>query len=135
MGPVVSLQADPGVARPATSWLPRDAAWSDSRPAILLVGDSLDRGGTEGQFVEIATRLDRSRWNVHVSCLRAEGPLRARLETAGVRAWSCGRGSLKSPSVLAAIWELAPSPRRSRIPPVHSFDFYSDSLGCLARPL
>jgi len=139
MGTEVSIQADPGVAGPATGsaagWLPRDAGWSDSRRAILLMGDSLDRGGTEGQFVEIATRLDRSRWNVHVSCLRAEGPLRARLEQAGVRAWSCGRGSLKSPSVLAAIWELARSLRRSRIRLVHSFDFYSNILGVLAARL
>src|SRR5260370_38981302 len=103
MGPDVSLQADPGVARPATSWLSRDAAWSDRRPAILLMGDSLDRGGAEGQFVEVATRLDRSRWDVHVSCLRAEGPLRTRLETAGVRPWGCGRGSLKSPPSLGAV--------------------------------
>jgi glycosyltransferase involved in cell wall biosynthesis len=99
------------------------------------MGDSLDRGGTEGQFVEIATRLDRSRWNVHVSCLRAEGPLRARLEQAGVRAWSCGRGSLKSPSVLPAILELARYLRRSRIRVVHSFDFYSNILGVLAARL
>jgi len=45
------------------------------RPAILLVGDTLNSGGTERQFVEVASRLDRSRWDVHVSCLKAEGPL------------------------------------------------------------
>src|SRR2546425_10417907 len=51
-----------------------------SRPSILLMGDTLGLGGTEGQFVELASRLDRSRWTVHVTCLRAEGPLRAKLE-------------------------------------------------------
>ena len=48
------------------------------RTAILLMGDTLGLGGTEGQFVELAARLDRSTWDVHVSCLRAEGPLHHR---------------------------------------------------------
>src|SRR5262249_39717925 len=60
-----------------------------SGPRILLIGDSLAVGGTEGQLTEIACRLSRSAWQLDVSCLRAEGPLRARLEAAGVSAWSC----------------------------------------------
>ncbi len=82
---------------------------SAGRLAILLMGDTLNFGGTEGQFVEVACRLDRSRWDVHVTCLRAEGPLRARLENAGIRAWSCGRGSFKSPRFLVALWGLSGS--------------------------
>src|SRR3989454_7430690 len=85
------------------------------RAAILLMGDTLGLGGTEGQFVELASRLDRSMWDVHVSCIRAEGPLRARLEAAGVRAWSCGRGSLKSLGALAPGWRLARYLRHARV--------------------
>lgn len=105
------------------------------RPAILLIGDSLNFGGTEGQFVEVACRLDRARWNVHVSCLRAEGPLRQRLEAAGLSAWSCGRGSFRSPRVLGAVWRLARYLRVNRIQLVHSFDFYSNVLGVTAAKL
>ena len=32
---------------------------TDGRPGILLVNDSLRLGGTEGQFAEVACRLDR----------------------------------------------------------------------------
>ena len=69
---------------------------SAGRPGVLLIGDTLNLGGTEGQFVEVACGLDPSRWSVHVSCLRAVGPLRMRLEAAGIRTRSCGRGSFKS---------------------------------------
>src|SRR5207249_6137166 len=55
------------------------------RPSILLLGNVLTPGGTEGQFVEIACGLDRSRWDLHVGCVRAEGPLRTKLEAAGLR--------------------------------------------------
>ena len=102
---------------------------------ILLMTDTLRFGGTEGQFVEIACGLNRSRWNVHVSCLRAEGPLRPRLEAAGVRPWSCGRGSFKSLRFPLAVWEIARYLRAHRIQLVHSFDFYSNILGVPAARL
>jgi glycosyltransferase involved in cell wall biosynthesis len=108
---------------------------SATRPAILLMGDSLEIGGTEGQFVEVACRLDRSRWDVHVSCVRAVGPLGTKLQAAGVQAWSCGRGSLKPPRSLAAVWGLARYLRTHRIRLVHSFDFYSNILGVPAARL
>lgn len=108
---------------------------SASRLPILLMGDTLNLGGTEGQFVEVACGLDRSRWEIHVSCLRAEGPLRKRLEAAGVDAWSCGSGSFKSPRFAMSAWKLARYMRAHRIRLVHSFDFYSNILGVLAARL
>lgn len=106
-----------------------------ARPRILLIGDTLNAGGTEGQFVEIACRLDRSRWEVQVACLLAEGPLRGRLECAGVRVWNCGPGSLKSPRVVAVVWQLARYLRAHKIHLVHSFDFYSNVLAIPAARL
>jgi glycosyltransferase involved in cell wall biosynthesis len=100
-----------------------------ARPAVLLMGDTLNFGGTEGQFVEVACGLDRSRWDVDVACIRAEGPLRARLEAAGLQAWSCGRGSFKSPRILGAVRALARHLRSRRVQILHSFDFYSNVLG------
>jgi glycosyltransferase involved in cell wall biosynthesis len=102
---------------------------------VLLVGDTLNFGGTEGQFVELACGLDRARWDLEVACIRAEGPLRARLEATGVHAWSCGRGSFKSPRVVGAIRALARHLRARRVQIVHCFDFYSNVLGVLAARL
>jgi L-malate glycosyltransferase len=108
---------------------------SAARPPILIMGDSLNPGGTEGQFVGVACGLDRTRWDLHVSCVRAAGPLRARLDAAGVRAWSCGRGSFKSPRVVGTVLALARFLRAHRIRLVHSFDFYSNMLGVPAARL
>lgn len=108
---------------------------SPERPPILLVGDTLAMGGTERQFTEIARGLAHSGWDVRVVCLRAEGPLRARLEEAGIDPWSCGEGSLKSPAFVRGVWRLARYIRRHRIGLVHSFDFYSNAYGVLASRL
>jgi L-malate glycosyltransferase len=106
-----------------------------SAPGVLLLGDSLRPGGTEGQFVEVACGLDRSRWDVEVGCLRAEGALGARLAAAGISATSWGRGSLKPPRLALAVTALARHLRRRGIALVHCFDFYSDVLGVLAARL
>lgn len=105
------------------------------RPAVLLLGDTLHLGGTEGQFAELSVRLDRSRWDVHVGCISAQGPLRAKLETAGVVPWSCGRGSFKGPGFALAVSGLIRRLRDHRISLVHSFDFYSNLLGLIAGRL
>ena len=114
---------------------PRTMGPPPPRPAILLMGDTLALGGTEGQFAELACRLDRSRWAVHVTCLRAEGPLRDKLDAAGIRAWSCGRGSLRSVGALRCLIKLVRYIRRERVVLVHSFDFYSNVVGVLAARL
>jgi glycosyltransferase involved in cell wall biosynthesis len=106
-----------------------------SRRTVLLLGDTLHRGGSEGQFVEVACGLDRSRWDVRVACLRTQGPLRERLIAAGVTAKSVGRGSLHPHRLVPAVLALARELRRSHIALVHCFDFYSDVLGVLAARL
>lgn len=105
------------------------------RVPVLLLGPNLTLGGTEGQFVEIACRLDRSRWEPHVSCVRAEGPRRATLDAAGIDAWSCGNGSFKSPRFAASVMRLARFLRARRIQVVHCFDVYSNILGVPAARL
>lgn len=108
---------------------------TSGRPAVLLVGDTLNLGGTEGQFVELACRLDRSRWDVEVACVRPEGPLRPRLEAAGFQPWHCGPASFKSPRLVGAIASLARRIRKRGIAVVHSFDFYSNVLSLSAARL
>jgi hypothetical protein len=60
---------------------------------------------------------------------------RPRLDTAGIRAWSCGPRSLKSPRVSLAIARLARHLRSTRVRLLHSFDFYSNALGVIAARL
>jgi glycosyltransferase involved in cell wall biosynthesis len=102
---------------------------------VLLLGDTLNLGGTEGQFAEVACGLDRSRWDLHVSCVRAEGPLRARLEAVGLQPWSLGPSSFKSPGLAVAILRLAAYLRRHAVRLVHCFDFYSNIVGVPAARL
>jgi glycosyltransferase involved in cell wall biosynthesis len=105
------------------------------RPGVVLLSDTLILGGTEGQFVEIASRLDGSRWDLHVCCVRAEGPLRPRLEAAGLQPRSVGPSSFRSPSLAIAIVRLARYLRRHAVRLVHCFDFYSNILGVSAARL
>jgi L-malate glycosyltransferase len=108
---------------------------SHDSPAVLLMGDTLRIGGTEGQFVELACRLDRARWQVEVGCIRPEGPLRARLDAKGIRPWPTGPASFRSPGVVGAIAALRRRIQEHRIVLVHSFDFYSNLLALPAARL
>ena len=108
---------------------------SQLRPRVLLLGDTLNLGGTEGQLAEVACGLDRSRWEVNVACVRAEGPLRARLEAAGLKPRSLGPSSFKSPGLGVAIARLAGYLRRNAVRLVHCFDFYSNIVGVPAARL
>jgi len=105
------------------------------RPRVLLLGDTLNLGGTEGQFVEIACGLDRIRWDLEVACVRAEGPLRARLGAAGIEPRSVGPSSFKSPALAATIARLATRLRRHSVALVHCFEFYSNVVGVPAARL
>jgi len=105
------------------------------RPVVLLVGDTLNFGGTEGQFVELACRLDRSRWEVEAACVRPKGPLLPKLEAVGIQPWHCGPTSFKSPRLLTAIVALARRIRTRGVSVVHSFDFYTNILALPAARL
>ena len=49
------------------------------RTRIVLAMNSFERGGTERQMVELACRLDRARFHVHVVCFRHEGSWATRI--------------------------------------------------------
>ncbi|HEX4346654.1 MAG TPA: glycosyltransferase [Vicinamibacterales bacterium] len=44
-----------------------------ARLPIAFVMSSFEPGGTERQMMELVRRIDRSRWDVHVACLRTGG--------------------------------------------------------------
>jgi len=105
-----------------------------TRPGNFSHRRLADVGGTEGQFVEIACGLDRSRWDVHLTCNRAVGRLRARIEATGQSVWSFGPGSF-SPRAFALA--LGGSPANfvfHRIRVVHAFDSTATSLVSSPRP-
>ncbi len=101
---------------------------SGSRPTILLMGGTLDLGGTEGQFAEVACGLDRSRFDVRVSCVRPEGPLRSKLEAVGISVGRAGRGSLRPMGFVSALMPLVRELRAHDVRLVHSFDYASNLL-------
>jgi len=106
-----------------------------TRPRVLLVGDTLALGGTEGQFAEVGCGLSRTRWDVRVACLRAEGPLRARLETSGVGVASMAGRSALTIGGMAGILALARRLRQECVALVHTFDYYSNVRGVIAARL
>lgn len=105
------------------------------QPRIFVLGGSLILGGTEGQFVEVVRGLNRSRWSLHIGCVRAEGLNLARLETEGLHPVSVGCGSFRSPGSALAVVRFARHLRARRIRLIHSFDFYSNVFGVLAARL
>jgi glycosyltransferase involved in cell wall biosynthesis len=107
---------------------------SRSRPAVLLIGDTLNFGGTEGQFVKVARGLDRSRWDLDVACMGAEGPLGPRLEAVGVKPWTCGRGSFMSPRFHARHPDPRPAPAGAAGPDRSLLRLLQQRAGCSRRP-
>lgn len=60
------------------------------RIRILYIISTLDVGGTEGQLVQLATRIDRHRFDVAVCCLGPAGPKVPALEAAGISVVAIG---------------------------------------------
>lgn len=103
---------------------------------VLYVIGSLDIGGTEGQLVELATRLDPSCFDVTVCCLSHGGPHAEALTAAGVRVEIVGlrRATLwRRPNRLPGdLLRLIGCIRRVRPDVVHGFLYWGYVLGALA---
>lgn len=95
---------------------------------ILHVLDNLDIGGTELNAVRTAEQLDRSRFALSFACLRDEGPLRARLDAAGIPVRRLRVRGLATPSAVRSGWALLRLIRRERIDVVHAHDPYANVL-------
>lgn len=107
--------------RPATSGESR-------RIRIVHVLDNLNTGGTELNAVRTAERLDRDRFDVRFLCLQAHGPLRARLDAAGIPVRAIPVTSLLSASALRRGLEIRDLVRNERIDVVHAHDPYANFL-------
>lgn len=101
-----------------------------ARRRIFFLLDSLNIGGTETQAVELATRLDPARYEVTLGCLRAEGPLREKLNGSPVNVREFyPEGGFDSPGGIYQLFRLAFFLRKHSFHIVHTHDLYSNLLG------
>jgi glycosyltransferase involved in cell wall biosynthesis len=112
------------------------AAVSGERKRVFFLLDSFEIGGTETQAVELALRLDRSRYAVTLGSLQMSGPLLAKFEGShvSVMEWST-RGGVNSPGGIYQILRLARFLRRGRFDVVHAHDLWSNLLAIPAARL
>lgn len=104
---------------------------------ILYVTDSLMAGGIESQLVELVTRLDRARFDLHVACLygpTASDPHFApHLTAAGVPVYmlDLGMGARDKARAIAALIALT---CRLRPDIIQAENYHANLLTRLARP-
>jgi L-malate glycosyltransferase len=97
----------------------------DSARAIFLMINSLETGGTERQFVEVARSLTNEGLRVHLGCLMKKGSF---LEGLGEIYQSPLGGSLYGFRSLQSRWELVRRLRETQVAVAHAFDFYANLM-------
>jgi glycosyltransferase involved in cell wall biosynthesis len=85
-------------------------------------------GGTELNAVRVAERLDPSRFELSVACLRDDGPLLARYQDAGIRVDRFPITSLAGASALREGLRFRSFLRRERVDVVHAHDRYTNAF-------
>ena len=105
------------------------------RIKLLIMITNFHIGGTERQVANLALRIDSSRFDLHLACLRHSGELLEELETLPVPRPEFRIGSLYSPATLWQAMRLAHYVRRNRIQVVHSFGLYPNLFAVPAAKL
>lgn len=104
------------------------------RPALFLMTNTLETGGSERQFVALAKAIDPEHFRTHLGCLRRYGPLSTEVER--IDEFPLG-GSLFTWRAWRTRWALARALRTNQIAVAHAFDFYTNLMlppsGRLAR--
>jgi L-malate glycosyltransferase len=95
------------------------------RPALFMMVNTLERGGTERQFVTMAKALAEGNFEVALGCLACRGEFVEDLP--GIREFP-PRGKLFLPYSLCQRLLLASYLRRRGIVIAHSFDFYANLM-------
>ena len=96
--------------------------------AIFLMINSLETGGTERQFIEVARSLKTGGCAVHLGCIQRKGPF---LDGPGLdgfdelHEFGLG-GSLYGLQSIRSRWELMRHLRKQEIAVAHAFDFYAN---------
>jgi glycosyltransferase involved in cell wall biosynthesis len=95
----------------------------DSLCPIFLMVNSLETGGTERQFVELARSLRALHFQIHLGCVQRKG---AFLEGLGeLHEFGLG-GSLYGLQSIRSRWHLMRCLRELDVKVAHAFDFYSN---------
>lgn len=117
--------SEPTASKPEASAAPASISSFDSARAIFLMINSLETGGTERQFVEVARSLRGDGLQVHLGCLIKKGSF---LEGLGDIYQSPLGGSLYGLRSLQSRWQLMRHLRESNVAVAHSFDFYANLM-------
>ena len=108
-------QAGPVVTAKPTSSAPETIR-------LFLMTNTFETGGSERQLAVLAKNLNRERFQVHVGCIRRDGPFAKDFEDAPE--FRLG-GSLYGWASIRTLLRLAKHLRRNRIQIAHAFDFYT----------
>jgi glycosyltransferase involved in cell wall biosynthesis len=118
-------------AEPAQPLAPKanDAISSRGFPgAIFWMINSLETGGTERQFVELARSLKSSGCSIDLGCIQKRGPFLdgpGLAEFGELHEFGLG-GSLYGLQSIGSRWRLMRHLRKSEIAVAHAFDFYTN---------
>lgn len=96
------------------------------RLTVVHCFDTFEVGGTEMNAVRTIERLDRTRYDVRVTCLTRKGPLEGRLRALGVPIHEFHVGSLASARALRQGLAFRQWLRRESVDVVHSHDIYAN---------
>jgi glycosyltransferase involved in cell wall biosynthesis len=96
---------------------------------IGFVMPAFDPGGTERQMIELLRRLDPSRWQVHVACLREQGAWLGRVVEAAASVTAFPVRSFKDPGTVSHMRAFARWCSDRRIAVVHTTDLPSNIFG------
>jgi glycosyltransferase involved in cell wall biosynthesis len=102
---------------------------------VVYCIDNMQVGGTELNAVRTAERLDRSRFDLSVVCINANGPLMARYKDAGITVHPFPMRSLLSPEAVQQAVRLIRLFRSERTDVVHSHDAYTSVYGTMCARL
>ena len=109
---------------------------ANGHSSVLHLVETLEVGGTETQLLQTALRQHSRQQNVTVGCLRAEGPLLASLERAGIPVVEFRKGKkLLSLQGVTQCLRLAFFLRRREFHVMHAHDLMSSLLGVPAARL
>lgn len=96
---------------------------------ILYIVEDLEGGGAERVVVNLATRLDRGRFEPHVCCLAKRGALAGEIERAGITLHVLGKRPGIDPLLLLRLHALI---RRLRPDVIHTHLFTGNAWGRMA---
>jgi glycosyltransferase involved in cell wall biosynthesis len=105
------------------------------RVQVALFLSSFIPGGTERQMIELARRLDRSRFEVHLACFRREGPWLERAKGRVASIVEFPIAGFRRASTLAQMRAFARWCRRTGIAVLHTTDLYANVFGLPAGAL